>query len=247
MPDPIETAFAMQEHPVYELRGIGRAYGSGDGRVTALADVDLVIRPGEFVAIMGASGSGKTTLLQLLGALDRPTSGTIHCLGRDIATMSPRDLSRLRRDTIGFIFQQFNLIPTLTAHQNIEAAIASRPGGDRKRLVQELLGAVGLGHRADHLPSQMSGGEQQRVAIARALANSPSALLADEPTGNLDSATGEEILALLQRFSSEQGQTVILVTHDASLAQSAPRTVRLRDGRVLEDSTASPAAAPEPA
>jgi putative ABC transport system ATP-binding protein len=186
---------------------------------------------------MGASGSGKTTLLQLLGALDRPTSGTIHCLGRDISTMSPGDLSRLRRDTIGFIFQQFNLIPTLTAHQNIEAAIASRPGADRRRRVQELLGAVGLGHRADHLPSQMSGGEQQRVAIARALANSPSALLADEPTGNLDSATGDEILALLQRFSSEQGQTVVLVTHDAAVAQSAPRTVRLRDGRILSDTT----------
>ena len=233
--------------PVYELQGAGRTYGSGEGRVTALADVDLVIRAGEFVAIMGASGSGKTTLLQLLGALDRPTSGTVHCLGRDIARMSAGDLSRLRRDTIGFIFQQFNLIPTLTAHQNVEAAVASWRGGDRKRRAHELLAAVGLGHRVGHLPSQMSGGEQQRVAIARALANSPSALLADEPTGNLDSATGEEILALLRRFSSEQGQTVVLVTHDATVAESAPRTVRLRDGRVLSDSPGRPMPAPEPA
>ncbi len=161
--------------------------------------------------------------------------------------MSPGDLSRLRRDTIGFIFQQFNLIPTLTAHQNVEAAVASWRGGDRKRRAHELLDAVGLGHRVGHLPSQMSGGEQQRVAIARALANSPSALLADEPTGNLDSATGEEILALLRRFSAEQGQTVVLVTHDATVAESAPRTVRLRDGRVLSDSPGRPMPAPEPA
>jgi ABC-type lipoprotein export system ATPase subunit len=245
--DHSADAGAEAAPPVYELEGAGRTYGSGDSRVTALADIDLVIRPGEFVAIMGASGSGKTTLLQLLGALDRPTEGTINCLGRDIARMSGGDLSRLRRDTIGFIFQQFNLIPTLTAHQNVEAAVASWRGGDRKRRAHELLDAVGLGHRVGHLPSQMSGGEQQRVAIARALANSPSALLADEPTGNLDSATGDEILALLRRFSSEQGQTVVLVTHDATVAESAPRTVRLRDGRVISDSPGRPMAAPEPA
>jgi putative ABC transport system ATP-binding protein len=238
----------MQEHapegihpagrpaPVYELRGVGRSYGSGNGRVTALADVDMVINPGEFVAVAGSSGSGKTTLLQILGALDKPSTGTVHCLGRDIARMRGAELSRLRRDTIGFIFQQFNLIPTLTAHQNVEAAIASRPGGERRRTARELLDAVGLGHRLDHLPSQMSGGEQQRVAIARSLANDPSALLADEPTGNLDTATGEEILALLRRFSSEQGQTVVVVTHDTGVAESAPRTVRLRDGRIQSDS-----------
>jgi putative ABC transport system ATP-binding protein len=231
---------------VYELAGAGRWYGSGEGRVTALADVNLLIRPGEFVAVAGASGSGKTTLLQLLGALDRPSAGTIRCLGRDVARMSPGELSRLRRDTIGFVFQQFNLIPTLTAHQNVEAAIATRDGGERRRRARDLLDAVGLGHRVDHLPSRLSGGEQQRVAIARALANEPAALLADEPTGNLDSATGDEILALMRGFSTERGQTVVLVTHDTHVAATAPRTVRLRDGRVVSDS-ATEASVPDPA
>jgi putative ABC transport system ATP-binding protein len=222
--------------PVYELSGVGRTYPGG---VTALAGVDLVIRPGELVAIVGASGSGKTTLLQLLGALDRPTAGTIRCLGRDVSHMGAGELSRLRRDTIGFVFQQFNLIPTLTAHQNVEAAIAARRGAERHSRSRELLDAVGLGHRADHLPSRMSGGEQQRVAIARALANNPDALLADEPTGNLDSTTGGEILALLRRLSTERGQTVVLVTHDTGVAETAPRTVRLHDGRIASDSTAA--------
>ncbi|HEY3765423.1 MAG TPA: ABC transporter ATP-binding protein [Gaiellales bacterium] len=232
--------------PVYELAGVGRAYGGGNGGVTALADVDLVIRPGEFVAVAGASGSGKTTLLQLLGALDRPTSGTIHCLGRDISRMGPGELSRLRRETIGFIFQQFNLIPTLTAIQNVEAAIATRRSGERHRRAHDLLAMVGLSHRVDHLPSRMSGGEQQRVAIARALANDPGALLADEPTGNLDSQTGQEILALLRGLSTEHGQTVVLVTHDTHVAETAPRTVRLSDGRVVSD-TANAAAISDPA
>jgi ABC-type lipoprotein export system ATPase subunit len=222
--------------PVYELSGVGRRYGGGGGGVTALADIDLLIQPGEFVAIAGASGSGKTTLLQLLGALDRPTSGTIRCLGRDVERMSAGELSRLRRETIGFVFQQFNLIPTLTAHQNVEAAIASRKSGDRRRRARDLLAAVGLEQRANHLPSRMSGGEQQRVAIARALANDPGALLADEPTGNLDSATGDEILALLRGLSTEHGQTVVLVTHNTHVADTAPRTVRLRDGRIESDS-----------
>jgi ABC-type lipoprotein export system ATPase subunit len=219
--------------PVYELAGVGRTYPGG---VTALAGVDLVIRPGELVAVAGASGSGKTTLLQILGALDRPTSGTIRCRGRDLARMSAGELSRLRRDTVGFVFQQFNLIPTLTAHQNVEAAIAARGSAERHARARELLDAVGLGHRADHLPSRMSGGEQQRVAIARALANRPDALLADEPTGNLDSTTGEEILALLRGLSAEHCQTVVIVTHDTTVAETAPRTVRLRDGRVVSDS-----------
>jgi putative ABC transport system ATP-binding protein len=226
--------------PVYELAGVGRTYPGG---VTALAGVDLVVQPGELVAVVGASGSGKTTLLQILGALDRPTSGTIHCLGRDVARMSGGELSRLRRDTIGFVFQQFNLIPTLTAHQNVEAAIAARGGAERHARARTLLDAVGLGHRADHLPSRMSGGEQQRVAIARALANDPDALLADEPTGNLDSVTGEEILTLLRGLASEHGQTVVIVTHEAAVAETAPRTVRLRDGRVVSDSAGAAAVA----
>jgi putative ABC transport system ATP-binding protein len=219
---------------VYELDGVSKIYGSGNSRVAAIVDIDLAIRPGEFVTVVGASGSGKTTLLQLLGALDRPTSGSIACLGRGLGDMSERDLTLLRRRHIGFVFQQFNLIPTLTAHQNVEAKLAVAGGvmGDRLR---EQLAAVGLEGRANHLPSQLSGGEQQRVAIARALSTNPSVLLADEPTGNLDTTTGQEILQLLRALSSEHSQTVILITHDRELAAAAPRMIELRDGRIISD------------
>ncbi|MGH3427690.1 MAG: ABC transporter ATP-binding protein, partial [Mycobacteriales bacterium] len=185
----------------------------------------------------GQSGSGKTTLLQILGALDRPTQGRVEVAGIDMARMSERELARLRRTAIGFIFQQFNLIPTLTARQNVEAAVAAsrRSGVDRQARADELLAAVGLTARAGHLPSQLSGGEQQRVAIARALANHPRVLLADEPTGNLDSATGEEILALLRGLAADQGLTIVLVTHDAGLAATADRVIRLKDGGVVEE------------
>jgi putative ABC transport system ATP-binding protein len=222
--------------PLYELSGVGRSYGSGAGRVDALADVDLVIRPGELVAITGASGSGKTTLLELLGALDEPTAGVVRCMGHDLSRLRQAELSRLRREAIGFVFEQFNLIPTLTAQQNVEAAMASRPGAQRRRRAADLLEAVGLGHRAGHLPLRLAGAEKQRVAIARALANKPSALLADEPTGNLDPAAGAEILALLRRFAAELRQTVVVVTRHTSVAAFAPRIVMLRDGRVREGS-----------
>ena len=222
---------------IYQLDNVRKLYGSGSSRVTALADVSLTIRHGEFIAIAGQSGSGKTTLLQLLGALDRPSSGQVRLSGGDLTRASDRDLSRLRRDTIGFIFQQFNLIPTLTASQNVEAAIATTDLGraDRERRAAELLDAVGLSPRSNHLPSQLSGGEQQRVAIARALANRPQVLLADEPTGNLDSTTGEEILSLLRRLSAEQHLTVVLVTHDPAIAAAAPRLLRMQDGRLVND------------
>ncbi len=220
---------------VYRLERVTKAFGSGGSRVAALEDVDLTIRPAEFVAVVGASGSGKTTLLQLLGALDRPTSGSIACLGRRLDEMSERHLTALRRDHLGFVFQQFNLIPTLTARQNIEAKLAIVHGGASTERIDELLAAVGLEGRSGHLPSQLSGGEQQRVAIARALASNPSVLLADEPTGNLDSRTGEEILELLWAIAREHDQTIVLVTHDRALAESTGRVIELRDGRVIAD------------
>jgi putative ABC transport system ATP-binding protein len=214
--------------PLYELRDVVKAYGSGGARVSAVDGIDLAIGRGEFVVVAGPSGSGKTTLLQLLGALDRPTSGRVVFEGTDLATVGDGGLARLRRERLGFVFQQFNLIPTLTAAQNVEVPM----NGNRPRAL-ELLERVGLGARAGHLPSQLSGGEQQRVAIARALANQPDVLLADEPTGNLDTTTGEEIVALL-RGLWEGGLSLVLITHDPAVAGTAPRIVHMRDGRVQE-------------
>jgi len=218
--------------PLYALHDVRRSYG----QIQAVDGVDLEVQPGEFVVIAGPSGSGKTTLLQLLGALDRPSGGRVEFEGKDLARMGDGELAALRRDTLGFIFQQFNLIPTLTAQQNVEAALAPRKfkSAERRRRAAALLERVGLAPRAGHLPSQLSGGEQQRVAIARALANGPRVLLADEPTGNLDTATGEDIVALLTRLSADEGLSVVLITHDPSIADAAGRVVRMRDGRVLE-------------
>jgi putative ABC transport system ATP-binding protein len=214
---------------MYELTGVTKTFSQGSFGITALDGVDLTIEEREFLVVAGPSGSGKTTLLQLLGALDRPTAGRVLFEGRDLAELGDRELARLRLETFGFVFQQFNLIPTLTAAQNVEVALAPRGGGDTKPLLE----SVGLAHRAVHLPSQLSGGEQQRVAIARALANEPHVLLADEPTGNLDSETGTEIVELLRSLSTQRGQTVVLVTHDPQIAARAPRVVRMRDGRVV--------------
>ena len=226
--------------PLYELRDVARHYGSGDARVAALDRVDLRVEHGELLVVVGASGSGKTTLLQLLGALDRPTAGSIAFEGRDLTQLGEDELARLRRERLGFVFQQFNLIPTLTAAQNVEAALAPGPlrRAERRERAQAVLERVGLGPRARHLPSQLSGGEQQRVAIARALANEPDVVLADEPTGNLDSARGEEILELLRELW-EGGLSIVLITHDASVAAAATRQVRLRDGRLEMDDAAT--------
>jgi putative ABC transport system ATP-binding protein len=219
----------------YELRNVSKAYELGGRDIHAVREVSLTIAAGEFVAVAGPSGSGKTTLLQLLGALDRPTSGEILFEGRDIVALGDRELGKLRLNAFGFVFQQFNLIPTLTAAQNVEIALA--PSGmrsaERRATVMRLLGAVGLAERADHVPGQLSGGEQQRVAIARALANEPHVLLADEPTGNLDSTTGVEIMDLLLSLSGDGGRTVIVVTHDAEVAGRAERVLRMHDGRLL--------------
>src|SRR5436189_2995549 len=224
----------MDTTPLYELEGVGRGYGQGATEVRGLEGVDLRMAHGEFVVVAGPSGSGKTTLLQLLGALDRPTDGVVRFEGRDLRGLGDRELARLRLEELGFVFQQFNLIPTLTARQNVEAALAPTAVDTSARHLRagELLEAVGLGARSEHLPSQLSGGEQQRVAIARALANDPRVLLADEPTGNLDSTTGREILALLRRLSGEHGQTLVLVTHDRGIAAQADRTIEMRDGRI---------------
>jgi putative ABC transport system ATP-binding protein len=234
---------------VVHARGLERSYGAGAARIEALAGLDLDIEEGEMVAIVGPSGSGKTTLLQLLGALDRPTDGTLELAGRDVATLDDDALARLRREEVGFVFQHFNLIPTLDATENVEAAMAPSGlgGAERRRRAEELLEAVGLAARARQLPSRLSGGEQQRVSIARALSNHPRVLLADEPTGNLDSATGESVLQLLRSFAGDDGRTVVLVTHDAGLAATAPRRVALRDGRVVEDTARAERVGGDPA
>ena len=220
--------------PLYQLRGVSKGYGEGATRVVAVDDVDLLVERGEFVALMGPSGSGKTTMLQLLGALDRASHGEVLFEGGDMARMSDGELTTLRRETLGFVFQQFNLIPTLTARQNVEVALAPAgvPSSERRARATELLERVGLGARSGHLPSQLSGGEQQRVAIARALAGEPRVLLADEPTGNLDTATGEDIIGVLRGLWERHGLTVILVTHDRTIAERAPRVVRMRDGSI---------------
>jgi putative ABC transport system ATP-binding protein len=220
--------------PIYELRGVSKIFGRGPAEVRALRDVDLTINAGELVALVGPSGSGKTTLLQLLGGLDRPTTGEVLFEGREMAELRDAELAALRLGTIGFVFQQFNLIPTLTAAQNIEVALAPRgmKGEPRRDAARSLLDSVGLGSRAGHLPSQLSGGEQQRVAIARALANSPRVVLADEPTGNLDSTTGDEIIDALTSLSDERRQTVVLITHDGAIAKRARRIVQMQDGSV---------------
>ena len=222
--------------PLYELRGVTKSYGDGSTKVDAVRDLDLTIGHGEFLAVAGPSGSGKTTLLQLLGGLDRPSAGEVRFEGRDLGSLREAELTRLRLDTIGFVFQQFNLIPTVTAAENVALALAPRrvSATERKERVAELLSAVGLAARGHHLPSQLSGGEQQRVAIARALANEPRVVLADEPTGNLDSTTGDEIVGLLRQLSDDRGQTVVLITHDTQVAAAAPRTVRMQDGRVVD-------------
>lgn len=209
--------------PCYELEAATRTYGEGPTLVSALDSLDLTIGSGEFVAILGPSGSGKTTLLQLLGALDRPTAGTVRFEGRHLDGLGEGELAALRLSALGFVFQQFNLIPTLTAAENIEAGLAPlrMNGGDRGELAGEHLKAVGLEPRAGHLPTQLSGGEQQRVAIARALARSPRVVLADEPTGNLDTKSGEMVIDLLASLHRELEITLILVTHDQWVAERA--------------------------
>ena len=231
-----------------EMRDVSKVYETGQVEIRALDGVSLAFQGGELVVALGPSGSGKTTLLNLVGGLDRPTAGTIRYGGTDITRLSDGDLGRFRRDHIGFVFQFFNLIPTLTARENVEfaAELVSHDSRQTEERVRELLRLVGLEERADHFPSQLSGGEQQRVAIARAMAKDPNILLCDEPTGNLDFRTGQQILGLLQKLTSEQGKTCVLVTHNTAIAAVGTRVVRLRDGRVQSDErNASPLPASE--
>jgi len=221
---------------LYDLRDVSKLFTKGSLNVQALASVSLTIEAGAFAALEGPSGSGKTTLLQLLGALDRPTLGEIVFEDRNLATLGDGELAELRLRAFGFVFQQFNLIPTLTAVENVEAKLI--PAGGVRARAFELLGEVGLSGRAGHLPSQLSGGEQQRVAIARALVVEPRVILADEPTGNLDSKTGKDIIDLLEALARQRGATVVVATHDAGLAARAPRRLAMRDGAIVDGAVA---------
>jgi ABC-type lipoprotein export system ATPase subunit len=219
------------------VRGLTRRYRLGKSEVTAVAGVDLDLRQGEFLAVVGVSGSGKSTLLHLVGGLDTPTSGSIQVAGRMLHTMSPFELALFRRRTVGFIFQSFHLVPSMTAEANVALALTIQGtyGEPRRRLAAEALCRVGLEKRARHRPSELSGGEQQRVAVARAIVHRPPLLLADEPTGNLDHKTAADVVALLRDLSREQGTAVVLVTHDQELAtRYADRMIRLVDGLIVE-------------
>jgi putative ABC transport system ATP-binding protein len=221
--------------PLYDIRDASKIFSRGPVKVRAVNEVGLSIEAGEFVALEGPSGSGKTTLLQLLGALDRPSEGHVYFEGRDLAGLRDGELAALRLREFGFVFQQFNLIPTLTAVENVELKLAPT-GADRADLRDRslaLLSEVGLAERADHLPAQLSGGEQQRVAIARALVVEPRVILADEPTGNLDSQTGSDVIELLAGLAARRGATIVVATHDAELAARAPRRLAMRDGRIV--------------
>jgi len=220
--------------PVIELDEVSKTYKMDEVEVPVLKDINLKIAKKDFVSIMGPSGSGKSTLLQMIGALDRPTAGKVLIDGMDLSKLSEVEIARTRGKKIGFVFQTFNLYPTLNALGNVELPmiIMEKNKSERKKKAMELLGLVGLKERADHLPSQMSGGERQRIAIARALANDPSFILADEPTGNLDSKSGSDIMNIFVKLNKE-GRTVVVVTHDKNIASHSKHIVQIKDGRIV--------------
>lgn len=224
-----------------KLRGITREYFMGDVEIRALNNVDLEIQRGEFLSIMGPSGSGKSTLLNILGVLDQPTSGAYYLEDVDITELRDRELAKIRNRHFGFIFQSYNLFPELSALENVMVPLmyAGKPKRERRERAENLLADVGMGHRLNHLPTQLSGGEQQRVAIARALANNPTLILADEPTGNLATDQGQEIMGILQDLNS-QGTTIVIVTHDPRISTYGKRLVQLRDGSVVSDDAVAP-------
>jgi putative ABC transport system ATP-binding protein len=219
---------------MYKLTGVTKDYQKGRATVHALQGVDLVIEDGEWLAVQGPTGHGKTTLLQMLGGLDRPTSGIVDFNGQDLAQMRESQVTKIRATSIGFIFQTFNLIPTLSAQENVETALVPLgvSAGERRERAVKALAGVGLGDRARHLPSELSGGQQQRVAIARALVKEPQVLLADEPTGNLDEDTRDEIITLLENLWRDRGLTLVLVTHDSSIARRAQRIAVIQNGKL---------------
>ena len=225
------TENTKQAEPVIELISLCKSYQVGDLEVPILRSIDLSVKKGEFVAIMGPSGSGKSTLMNMIGCLDRPTCGLVLIMGKDISQITDEELARLRGLEIGFVFQTFNLVPRLSALQNVELPTYAnkKEGIDGRKRAKELIGLVGLQDRINYKPTALSGGQQQRVAIARALINDPSLILADEPTGNLDSKTGKEIMSIFTDLHSK-GRTIIMITHDPGLAEYADRVVHLKDG-----------------
>lgn len=227
----------MSDTPLIRTEALRRDFTMGDQIVHALDGISLTIASGEFLAIMGPSGSGKSTLLYLLGGLDRPTGGRVWANGQEISALDENDLAAYRGRQVGFIFQSFNLIATMTALQNVEfPMIFTRvPAAQRRRRAEELLTLVGLEKRMGHKPTELSGGQQQRVAVARALANDPRIILADEPTGNLDTRTGAEIMGLLKQLNEEQGRTIIIVSHDPNVTRYTSRQIHLLDGQVVKD------------
>ncbi|MFF0610572.1 ABC transporter ATP-binding protein [Nocardia tengchongensis] len=236
--DPLlaAEAAAASGAPALRMIGVEKTYGSGPGRVVALHDVDLEVHPGEFVVLLGPSGSGKTTLLNLVGGIEEPTAGVIEVAGVDIGTLNDKQRTMFRRTRVGFVFQFFNLVPTLTAQENVEV-LAELTGPNAAARSHDALGLVGVGDVADRFPGQLSGGQQQRVAIARAIVKEPPLLLCDEPTGSLDLTTGRQVLGVLRELAREGHHTVLLVTHNSEIARMADRVVWLRSGAISRSET----------
>lgn len=226
---------SKQKVPVIDIRNITKTYQMGQLQLTVLKGISLKIQEGEFLSIMGPSGSGKSTLMNILGALDQPTSGEYYLDGTDVSQLSESRLATIRNKKIGFVFQSFNLLKRTTAQRQVELPMIYSSKRDGAKRAKSALEAVGLGKRLDHLPSELSGGQQQRVAIARALVNEPSVILADEPTGNLDSRSGTEVMQIFQRLNQEQGITTVFVTHDPWIARHTKRVIMLRDGNIIAD------------
>jgi putative ABC transport system ATP-binding protein len=240
-PDATAAALGSPAPEVLRLAGITRTYGTVQNPVPVLRGIDLMVNEREFVAVVGASGSGKSTLLNILGCLDRPTSGTYRLLGEDVSKLDDRELSRVRKTRIGFVFQSFHLVPHLSVEENVELPLfyARLPRRERRERAHAIIDRVGLGHRRGHLPSELSGGECQRTAIARALVNEPALILADEPTGNLDSTTSASIMRLFHDLHAG-GRTILLITHDPAIAAAARRRITMRDGLIAADTRPEP-------